>query len=36
MIFTDAYIEAWIVLGTTLANDDVAGDSRLTTENFDT
>jgi hypothetical protein len=36
MIFTDTYIEAWVVACTALTHDDVTGDSRLTTKNLDT
>ncbi len=34
MIFANAYVEAGMVLGAALANDDVAGYSQLTTVNF--
>lgn len=34
MVFTDAYIEAGMMYGATLALEDVAGFSMLTTENL--
>lgn len=34
MIFTDTYVLTWVVLGTTLADDNITGDASLTSENF--
>ena len=36
MIFTDTYVKARVVRGTTLTYDDVTGYCRLTTKYFDT
>ena len=36
VILTDSYVVAWVVLGATLTNDDVASHALLTAENLDT